>query len=60
MGADRADRTGARVGGPEPQREKKNLGRSFALMTALGRLLVRGPTSVSRSSKGRSGSCWGS
>lgn len=38
--ADRADRTGARVGGPEPQREKKKLGRSFALMTALGVLLV--------------------
>ncbi|MCX4806871.1 HdeD family acid-resistance protein [Streptomyces sp. NBC_01214] len=40
MGADRADRTGAMVGGPEPQREKKKLNRSFALMTALGVLLA--------------------
>ncbi|MFD7910827.1 HdeD family acid-resistance protein [Streptomyces sp. NPDC059752] len=40
MGADRADRTGAKVGGPEPQREKKKLNRSFALMTALGVLLA--------------------
>ncbi|MFI8391533.1 HdeD family acid-resistance protein [Streptomyces sp. NPDC085540] len=35
-----ADRTGAKVGGPEPQREKEKLNRSFALMTALGALLA--------------------
>ncbi|MFE5810531.1 HdeD family acid-resistance protein [Streptomyces sp. NPDC056491] len=40
MGTDRADRTGARVGGPEPQREKKKLSRSFAMMTGLGVVLV--------------------
>ncbi|MFG2988868.1 HdeD family acid-resistance protein [Streptomyces sp. NPDC048257] len=40
MGADGADRTGARVGGPEPQREKQKLRRSFALMAALGVVLV--------------------
>ncbi|MEV7558512.1 HdeD family acid-resistance protein [Streptomyces sp. NPDC089795] len=40
MGRDRADRTGAKIGGPEPQREKKKLSRSFALMTGLGVILV--------------------
>ncbi|WKD31536.1 HdeD family acid-resistance protein [Streptomyces xanthophaeus] len=43
MGADRADGahgTGTQAGGQEPQREKKKLNRSFALMTALGVILV--------------------
>ncbi|MGW7330105.1 HdeD family acid-resistance protein [Streptomyces sp. NPDC054840] len=40
MGADRVEGTGAKAGGPQPQREKKKLSRSFALMTALGVILV--------------------
>ncbi|MER7823321.1 uncharacterized membrane protein HdeD (DUF308 family) [Streptomyces sp. CG 926] len=40
MGADRAEGTRAKAGGPEPQREKKKVRRSFALMTALGVILV--------------------
>ncbi|WP_051774385.1 HdeD family acid-resistance protein [Streptomyces sp. NRRL S-237] len=40
MDADRAQGTRAKAGGPEPQRDKKKLNRSFALMTALGVILV--------------------
>ncbi|WP_051782481.1 MULTISPECIES: HdeD family acid-resistance protein [unclassified Streptomyces] len=40
MGADRAEGTRAKAGGSEPQREKKKVRRSFALMTALGVILV--------------------
>lgn len=40
MDADRAEGTRVKAGGPEPQRDKKKLNRSFALMTALGVILV--------------------